>query len=151
MQVQILKKHNPEPFVIDGSNIVGIHGLLEKFLKEYLLHSEWKNQPMLLTFDPLEEKRMLEDAVYRTEHENDAGYLLRMLRTVTDLVNKSRNLVCGFSPAYQAEFLDGVSQGRKIGVVYYEPPYFTTTPDTLGRPIGFKYNMILGTIIPPST
>lgn len=150
MKVHLLGQENSNPLTIDGSNVSGIVGMLEKFLKEYQQHPDWKYQPILITFDPLEDQVMEGALAFKGEDESILEYNLRILDMVTNKINKSKHLIGGFTAVFISEVVNGVSQARKVGVVYYEFPYLTCTVDGYKRPASPDYTIILGRIVPPS-
>lgn len=153
MNIHILGQENPSPSTLDGPDITGIESLLEKFLRHYNKTPSLKYKPILLTFNESEEQMIVGDSFfYRGLEESDSGYALRMLDHATDRVNKSKNLVGGFSVVYIIETVDGKisSSGRKMGITYYQFPFTTTDTDEFGLPVpstgsGFT---VLGRIVP---
>lgn len=155
MKVHLLGQHNANITAINGSNVIGFEGMLEKFLKHYRESPVLKNQPILLTFENLEEKFMTENVAFRGEHESEPAYKLRMLDTITSRVNESNNLIVGFSAVYVTgsdNLADG--QKRKMGIVFYEPPFYSVPlgdKHLPGEDYIFPFYTILGRMVPPST
>lgn len=152
MKVRILGQDNPNPTIINGADVGGIEGMLEKFLKHYRENPKLKNLPILLTFDDYEETLIGKDRIFRGINEGDAEYKLRMLDGVVARVNAHHRFVGGFSATFVFETTEGLANGsgRLIGVTYYEfPPYTTATGDN-HLPIGNEYAALATRIIPPS-
>lgn len=154
MKVHILGQHNTKSDTINGSNVNSFEGMPEKFLKYYRENPMLKNQPILLTFENFEDKFITENPIYRGEDEGEPAYKLRMLDMVTSRINARKNLIFGFSAVYVLGG-DTVADGqkRKMGIIYYEPPFCSAPLGDNGLPRKdyiLPFCTILGRIVPPS-
>lgn len=154
MIANILGQVNIKIHRIDGSSVRGIEGMLEKFLEYYNRHPELKNLPILLTFEELEDKMMNESFIFRGETESEFEFKLRILDMTTKMINESRRLIVGFRPNFVIGG-DTLSEGqkRKVGIVFYEPPFYTASEGENSLPDKdhiLPYYTIIGRTIPPA-